>query len=347
MRSRGSPDELEHRRRLAVCRVLDGYSTQEVADFLGVDPATVRRWLAAFRTGGSQGLDARPAPGRPPKLSRTQEKIARRWLADSPVHHGFETELWTGSRLGQLIHEEFGVRLHPRYLSAWLRSRGYTPQQPQRVPRERDPKAIAAWLGSDWPRIKKKARRQGASLVLIDESGLLMAPLARRTWSPRGQTPELVQKSGTREKVSILAALCVAPRRDRLELYSQALPNGYFDTWQVAAFLEAMIEALTGRFVVVWDGGSMHKGDPIRELVGRFADRLVLEKLPPYAPMLNPVESLWSWLKWQRLSNFPPLDARELDARVTVELATIREDQEFLRQLFHASDLPLPRALLS
>ena len=73
---------------------------------------------------------------------------------------------------------------------------------------------------------QKKARRQGAHIALIDESGLLMAPLARRTWAPRGQTPELVQKSGTREKVSIAAAVWLSPRRDRLGLYSHTLANG-------------------------------------------------------------------------------------------------------------------------
>ena len=108
-----------------------------------------------------------------------------------------------------------------------------------------------------------------------------------------------------------------------------------------------MLQELSGRFIVVWDGGSMHKGDPIRALVGHFADRLALEKLPPYAPMLNPVEPLWSWPKWGRLSNFGPKDAPELDARVIAESASVREDQAFLRNLFHASDLPLPRALLS
>jgi transposase len=302
--------------------------------------------VAAFRAQGDQGLDPHPVPGRPPKLTPTQEKIALRWLTESPSAHGFETELWTAPRLGQLIQEEFGIRLHPRYLSAWVRVRGFTPQKPQRVPRERDPKAIAAWLESDWPRIKKKARRQGAHIGLIDESGLLMAPLARRTLAPRGQTPELVQKSGTREKVSVAAALWLSPRRDRLGLYSHTLANGYFDNWYVTAFLEAMLQELAGRFVVVWDGGSMHKGDPIRALVEHFADRLTLEKLPPYAPMLNPVESLWSWLKWERLSNFGPRDAGELDTRVIAELTAIREDQAFLRNLFHASDLPLPCALL-
>jgi DDE superfamily endonuclease len=194
---------------------------------------------------------------------------------------------------------------------------------------------------------QKKARRQGAHIALIDESGLLMAPLARRTWAPRGQTPELVQKSGTREKVSVAAAVWLSPRRDRLGLYWHTLANGYFDSWSMAAFLEAMLKDLAGRFVVVWDGGPMHKGDPIRDLMGHFAERLDLERLPPYAPMLNPVEPLWSWLKWGRLSNFAPKDAAEIETRVVAELAKVRADQAFLRNLFHASDLPLPRALLS
>jgi transposase len=193
---------------------------------------------------------------------------------------------------------------------------------------------------------QKKARRQHAHIALIDESGLLMSPLARRTWAPRGMTPELVQKSGTREKVSVAAALWLSPRRDRLGLYAKTLPNGYFESWYMAAFLEAMLKELAGRFVVVWDGGSMHKGDPIRGLVDHFSDRLSLEKLPPYAPMLNPIEFLWTWLKWERLSNFGPRNAQEIDGRVIAELTAIQEDQAFLRSLFHASELPLPRALL-
>src|SRR6266511_3724883 len=103
MRTKGSPIELEHRRRLAVQRVLEGYSTQEVADFLGIDDSTVRRWVALFRDQGGQGLGARPVPGRPPKLTSAQEKIVRRWLAENPMKLGFATELWTAPRLAELI----------------------------------------------------------------------------------------------------------------------------------------------------------------------------------------------------------------------------------------------------
>ncbi len=161
MRSHGSPAELERRRLLAVRRILEGYAAEEVADFLGIDPRSVRRWVAAYRQEGGQGLLSRPASGRPPKLTPTQEKIIRRWLTDSPTEHGFETELWTAPRLARLIGEEFGIALHPKFLSAWLRDRGYSPQRPQRVPRERDPATIAAWLESDWPRIKKRPGGKG------------------------------------------------------------------------------------------------------------------------------------------------------------------------------------------
>jgi transposase len=160
MRTPGSPAVLEYRRRLAVERVRDGYSTREVADFLGVDPSSVRRWLASCRH-GRDGLAARPVPGRPPKLTVIQEKIVRRWLADNPMEHGFATELWTASRLALLIEQEFGVHFHPDYLTTWLRQRGYTPQKPRRVHRERNDEAIAGWLAKDWPRIKKR-RADGA-----------------------------------------------------------------------------------------------------------------------------------------------------------------------------------------
>jgi transposase len=90
-----------------------------------------------------------------------------------------------------------------------------------------------------------------------------------------------------------------------------------------------------------------HKGEPIRELEAHFADRLSLERLPPFAPVLNPVEALWSWLKYSRLNNFAPRDPSDLDDRVITELTAIRDDRSFLRSLFHASELPIPLTLLS
>src|SRR5689334_3571744 len=155
MRPPGTPAELERRRRLAVRRLQAGYSVAQVAAFLEVDPSSVRRWRGAFQRQGKRALRARRGAGRPPKLSATQAKIVRRWLRAPASEQGFATELWTGARLAWLLEAEFGVRLTPARLSVWLRARGLTPQKPARVPRERDPQAIARWLEADRPRIKK------------------------------------------------------------------------------------------------------------------------------------------------------------------------------------------------
>ena len=152
----------------------------------------------------------------------------------------------------------------------------------------------------------------------------MMAPLVRRTWAPRGETPNLLESSGIgpREKVSVAAALWLTPLRDQLGLYFQTLVNDFFNPWNVAAFLEALLVAVPGRVVVVWDGGPMHKGDPIRQTQEVYSDRITLERLPPYAPMLNPVEPLWSWLKYGRLSvcvhDKLPTPGMSLDARAKI-----------------------------
>lgn len=136
-----------------------------------VDARSVRRWCEAYRVAGVDGLTAKPVPGRPPKLSRAQEKVALRWLGDSPTEYGFDTELWTAARLVELIREEWGVELNPRHVCRWLTARGYSPQKPQRVPRERNAEAIAAWLDREWTRIKKRRRASVATSFSSTRAG--------------------------------------------------------------------------------------------------------------------------------------------------------------------------------
>jgi transposase len=349
VRPNGLPSELEHRRKLAVHRIVDeGYNIQQVSDFLGVDASSIRRWLRSYERNGDKGLSGEPASGRPRKLTAFQEKIVARWLSEDPSSFGFHTELWTASRLTQLIKHEFGIVFNSHYIVDWLRERHFTPQKPQKVPKKRDPIAIAYWLKHDWPRIKQKAHRKGAFLALIDETGLFTSPLLRRSWAKRGHPPELKLNSISKtDKVSVAAAMCINPKRDTLGLFFKTMINDYFDSFSMAAFLEAMLRSYKKPIIAVWDDGRNHTGGPIRDLLSTFPKRLFLEKLPPYAPVINPVEFVWSWLKFGKLSNFSPKDIWDLDRRVVEELASICSSQTNLRSLFHHSELPLPRALVT
>jgi transposase len=160
MRSHGTAAELEARRRTAVAKCDDGWTQAAVADFLGVHPVTVAKWMARYRQDGASGLAAKPTPGRPRFLSADQERQVRGWLAEKPTAHGFRTDLWTARRVADLIRRRFGVSFHPDYLRAWLRDRGYSPQKPRRRARQKDQAAIDRWVAEDWPRIGKKSPRR-------------------------------------------------------------------------------------------------------------------------------------------------------------------------------------------
>lgn len=254
MQMKRTKQELEHRRRLAVQRVKEGMSTQVVAQVLGVSMRSVQRWVKAERSGGPQALAARPYPGHP-KLTAAQAARVVGWLQRKPTEFGFPTELWTGRRVAQLIERELGVSFHPRYVCAWLKRHNFSPQKPRRVPRERDPAKIDRWLQNDWSRIKKKWQA-GAHLMLIDESGLMMAPLVRRSWAVRGCPPVLKHKASHRDRVSVIAALSYPPRRVRPTLYFESLPQGYYNGERAAAFVRQLLRQVRGPVIAVRPSGT-------------------------------------------------------------------------------------------
>jgi transposase len=185
---------------------------------------------------------------------------------------------------------------------------------------------------------QKKARRLNASLVFIDESGLLLAPVVRRTWAPRGQTPILYQRGRARQKVSIIAALTLSPHRRRPGLYFSLRANENVTTAWLLPFLRALTRHLRGALVLVWDRLPGHRAHVITQYLHGTGRRDVA-LLPPYAPELNPVEILWAYLKSNPLANFAALDTPELARVATRHVQRLRGRPELLRSFFDATPL--------
>ena len=91
--------------------------------------------------------------------------------------------------------------------------------------------------------------------MLIDETGLFLNPLVRRSWSPVGHAPVIGGDGGHRKKVSVIGAVTVSPATQRLGFYFATAVNGYFSAEQVVAFLRDLLKHLRGNVVVIWDGG--------------------------------------------------------------------------------------------
>jgi putative transposase len=190
----------------------------------------------------------------------------------------------------------------------------------------------------------KKASETKAHVVLIDETGLFLNPLIRRTWSLIGQTPVLDAEGGHRDKVSVIGGVSISPRNQQLGFYFATDPGGFFTADKVVWYLGELLKHLRGHVVVVWDNGGNHKGPIIREFLQRHR-RLRLELLPPWAPDHNPVEAVWSWLKYGQLANYTPAKISELNNSIVDRLMALRSNSGLLRALWERSHLPFPTKL--
>ena len=155
MRPQGSPAELERRRLRAIELLQRNIPVHVVAERLGVDRRSVRRWKRAHRSAGRAGLRARPAPGRPPKLSAAQRQRLARLVVAGPEAAGYRTGLWTCRRIVDLIRQHFDVVYHPDHVGRLLRACGFSPQRPQPRAKERDDQRVREWVQGDWTKVKK------------------------------------------------------------------------------------------------------------------------------------------------------------------------------------------------
>ena len=132
-----------------------GKGIREVARLVGVDSKSVSRWVKMYEVGGESGLDAKPQKGRQPRLSEKDLERLARSLQQGPGRHGFQTELWTLARVGQVIRRRFGVSYHPCHVWKVLQRMDWSAQKPERRAREQDEVTVGRWRRGDWPLIKK------------------------------------------------------------------------------------------------------------------------------------------------------------------------------------------------
>jgi transposase len=181
---------------------------------------------------------------------------------------------------------------------------------------------------------------QGGWLVFLDETGLLLTPLTRATWAPRGFTPKLEQTMRHRKKISVIAALCVHADGRRVRLYLSFFFEDGIDADMMQHFLGDLLHHLDGPVTLLWDQLGAHQCEEVEDFLNQHP-RVKTYEFPPYCPELNPVEYLWRWLKWDMLANFAPVNLQELDENAGKYCAQACEDKDLLRSFIAQSELPL------
>ncbi|HET8661796.1 MAG TPA: IS630 family transposase [Micromonosporaceae bacterium] len=197
-----SPQAQEDLRRRAVAAVRNGMSQAAVSTVLGVSPKTVWRWVNAFGSKGNKGLKAGRRgrrPGEQKALTPQQEAWARRAvLTKNPDQMALPSLVWTRPQVRDLIWKRFGVGLSLVTIGKYLRSWRLSPQKPVRKAYEQNPEAVARWLEVDYPAIAKRARKEKAVILWLDQTGLRSDAPVGKTWAPVGKTTVTAKSESVR-----------------------------------------------------------------------------------------------------------------------------------------------------
>jgi len=150
-----------------------------------------------------------------------------------------------------------------------------------------------------------RARKRHAYIVFVDEAGFMLASLLRRTWAPRGCTP-VVRISEPHERISVIGAITISPERRHFCFYFQlSADNTNFRGESMVQFIEYVRRRVPGPITLLWDQILFHRAKPVPDYLATHRS-VVVEPFPPYAPELNPVDNVWSYVKYNRLPNYTP-----------------------------------------
>ena len=261
-----------------------GQTATQIADLLGYDPSTVRRWIHRYQHHGTGGLADRARSGRPRLGSRRLGQRIRRLLR--------QPKAWTIPRLWQAAgRPPISLRtLHRRVreVARWRRPRLVAKGDPDR---DQILDALHHAI-ADLP--------PGAVLLAEDEAHINLLPWVRATWIVKG-TRQQVMTPGKNRRRTIFGAVDLASGRFLYQVARKAVSASF------TGFCEQLLAAYPAAPVVavICDNVIIHRSKIVQRWRTTHPRLLVLHGAR-YSPHDNPVERVWGALKaW--LANNPTL----------------------------------------
>jgi transposase len=266
---------LEHRRLLAVERVLAGEQPSVVAQSFGLCRTSIYKWLRAHRKRGRDALRSTTAKGPTPKLTEVQKRRVRRWIVGKdPRQYGFDFGLCTRSIIAEMIQNRFDVSLTLPSIGRLLTSLDITPQKPLRRAYDQDGEEIRRWQEAKYPALRKRAKQRGAEIFFLDEVGMRSDSPLGRSYGLQGKTP-VVKTSGQRQKINTISAVN-AKGAFWYKVYGGTLGAAFF-----IVMLKDLMQGRKKPVMLVVDGLPAHKAKSVARHVQSTQGRLELHFLPP------------------------------------------------------------------
>lgn len=309
-----------------------GSSFSTIGRALGVHYMTVSAWWDRYQAGGMAALAVQkrgPKPGAHRRLTARQEQAIQRAITDTtPDQLKLPFALWTRAAIAQLIRRKFGLVVPVRTMGHYLKRWGFTAQKPIKRAYEQRPEAIAAWLRTEYPRIKRRAAAEGAEIHWGDETSLSTSDPRGRGFAPKGKTPVRTLLS-QRRSVSFLSTISNTGTL-RFMVLKKAI-----DAPTLIKFFTRLCRDAGRKVFVILDNLSVHKARAVRAWVAAHADAIALFYLPSYSPELNPDEYLNGDLKLSVAKRAPARSRDALKQTATSRLRSLQRRPESVKRFFH------------
>ena len=319
-------EQLHERRKQVVRLYKQGTKIMQIVTMTGLSYPTVRTAIDLFDAGGWGAI--RPAVrgrtrGDGRVLSEAQEDTIQRLIIDKrPEQLKMDFSLWSRAAVGQLIEQEFGVKLQVRSIGKYLTRWGFTPQKPIKRAYEQSPAAVQAWLEGEYPGIAQRARAEGAEIHWGDETALVNTDVRGRSFAPVGKTPVAMAVGGTRQKLSMIATV-TNQGKTRWMIIDEA-----FDAEKLIAFLQALIKDAGKKVFLILDNLRVHHSKLVKAWVAQRQDQIELFYLPSYSPQLNPEERLNADLKQEMGKRVPVRTKTKLRDAANDHMAMLEQNPE-------------------
>jgi transposase len=138
------------------------------------------------------------------------------------------------------------------------------------------------------------------------------------------------------ERLNLLGALLISPKGRKIRLSVRSYWHSLTGK-EVIAFLQQILNLVSGSIVLVWDRHPIHKRKAVQDFLAKHK-RLPLFYFPVAAPELNPVEFSWSQTT-EYTAGTAPHNRRELQANVFHAIARTRNSPKRLQACLLGSSL--------
>ncbi len=235
--------------------------------------------------------------------------------------------------VAELIARKYGIRLARNSVGRLLAQLGITPQKPLYRACERDDTLVGKWLKTEYPKIRKIAKRQGADIYFGDAAHIRSDHHAGRTWGKKGETP-IVSTTGARYAMSLISAITA---KGRMRFMVKA--TGGVNANVFIEFLKRLLVGETRKIFLIVDRGPAHRAKQTKAFVESLAGKLRLFFLTPYSPDRNPDELVWKHLKADTVGRMVVTDSTDFKTKVVSSLRSLQRKPEKICSFFQKPSL--------